>query len=333
MNSNQLTPDRILQIATGAWAAGVLGTAASHSLFDHLETGEDTAEKLAKRANISKRGAQILLDGLVGLGLVELGDGSYRSTAEASAFLVAGGRPYVGEFAKVMLAQAALWPDLPEVARSGLPLMTDTLDVADNLFFEQLVPALAPFSAPMAALAAETLRLSQAGAISILDVGGGSGIYSAIWLAINSTARSTQLDWGPVNVIARRFLAERGVADRFSCIDGDFHTTDFGTAAYDIGVYSHVAHQEGPEDNVAVFAKFRRALKPGGTLVLSDFIVDDDRSGPPFALVFASSMLLTTKHGTTWRRVDYQSWLTEAGFDPVWFQPTQTPATLVFARC
>jgi hypothetical protein len=71
MKGNQLTPDRILQIATGAWAVGVLGAASSHSLFTHLETGEDTAEKLAKRANISKRGAQIMLGpGHIGAALV-----------------------------------------------------------------------------------------------------------------------------------------------------------------------------------------------------------------------------------------------------------------------
>jgi hypothetical protein len=79
--------------------------------------------------------------------------------------------------------------------------------------------------------------------------------------------------------------------------------------------------REGQEGNVAVLAKFRRALKPGGTLVLSDFIVEDDRSGPPFALVFASTMLLTTRQGTTCRRVDYQSWLTEAGIDDVRSSP------------
>jgi len=35
------------------------------------------------------------------------------------------------------------------------------------------------------------------------------------------------------------------MADRFTCIDGDFHTTDFGTAAYDVAVYSNIAHQKG----------------------------------------------------------------------------------------
>ncbi len=97
-------------------------------------------------------------------------------------------------------------------------------------------------------------------------------------------------------------------------------------------MYSHIAHQEGPEDNVAIFAKVRGALKSGGTLVINDYIVEDDRSGPPFPLIFASEMLLKSKQGGTWRRADYHAWLAEAGFEHVSFQPTPSPATLVFAR-
>jgi SAM-dependent methyltransferase len=206
------------------------------------------------------------------------------------------------------------------------------VEVADNPHWENVVTALAAQSVPVATIAADTLELAAAGEISILDIGGGSGIYSAIWLGLNPAARSTQLDWGSINAIARRLVAERGVADRFTCIDGDFHSTDFGTAAYDVAVYSNIAHQEGPEDNVAIFAKVRGALKPGGTLVISDYIVEDDRSGPPFGLVFASEMLLKSKHGRTWRRADYQDWLAKAGFEEVSFQPTPSPATLVLAR-
>ena len=332
MSGNQPTPERILQISTGGWAASILGAAVSHHLFAHVESGEDTAEKLAKRAEISERGAQTLLDGLLGLGLIAQRDGTYRNTPEASAFLIEGRPTYIGGFAKVLLAGAGLWSDLPEVVRTGAPVMAQTHDVADNPFWEELVPAIAPFSAPVAKIAADTLQLAEAGEISILDVGGGSGIYSAIWLGINHAARSTQLDWGPVNAIARRLVAEHGVADRFACIDGDLHTTDFGVTAYDVAVYSHVAHQEGPEDNKAILAKLRRALKPGGTLVVSDLVVEDDRSGPSFPLIFASQMLLQSKHGTTWRRADYQAWLAQAGFEDISFQSTPTPSTLVYAR-
>jgi ubiquinone/menaquinone biosynthesis C-methylase UbiE len=174
--------------------------------------------------------------------------------------------------------------------------------------------------------------LAEAGEISVLDVGGGSGIYSAIWLGINPAAHCTQLDRAGVNTIARKLLAGHGVVDRFTCIDGDLHTTDFGAAAYDIAIYSHVAHQEGPEDNLAVLTRLRRALKTGGTLVISELIADDDRSGPPLSLVFATVMLLQSKHGNTWRRSDYQRWLAEAGFTDVTFQQTPTPSTLILAR-
>jgi ubiquinone/menaquinone biosynthesis C-methylase UbiE len=227
---------------------------------------------------------------------------------------------------------ASQWTELPDVVRTGVPATPTTLDAPDNQFFAELVPAIAPLAAPVARVAAETLGLADAGDISILDVGGGAGMYSAIWLEINPAARSIQLDWAPINAIARRVVADHGVAERFSCIDGDLHTTNFGTAAYDIAVLSHVAHQEGLSDNAAILAKLRRALKPGGTLVISELVVEVDRSGPPFSLIFASAMLLQSQEGTTWTKTDYESLLTEAGFYDITFQATQTPSTLIFAR-
>jgi SAM-dependent methyltransferase len=331
-STEQPTPDRIMQIATGGWAAGILGTGVTHSVFTHVQNGEDTAERLAKGAGISERGAQALLDGLTGLGFLELREGAYRNTPEAAAFLVEGSPAYFGAFARVMLGHLNEWQALPETVRTGAPALTETLDVADNPFWDELVPAIAPLQVPSAQIAAERLRLADAGPVSIVDVGGGSGIFSAIWLGVNPVAHSTQIDWPPVNAIARRLVAERGVADRFTSIDGDFHTTDFGTSEYDVGVYSHIAHQEGPEDNVAIFTKFRRALKPGGTLVINDFVVDDDRAGPAFPLIFHSEMLLASKHGASWRRGDYQRWLSQASFGDVSFHPTPSPATLIFAR-
>lgn len=332
MTPDKPTPDRIMQLANGYWATGILGAAAYHSFFDHLQAGQDTAARLAARAGISERGAQTLLDGLVSLDLVELRDGSYRNTAEAAAFLVGGEPTCLSDFAKLKLAHMGSMAALPDVVRAGGPVTDATVEVADNPHWKNVVTAIAAQSVPVAMVAADLLGLAKAGELSILDLGGGSGIYSSIWLGLNPAARSTQLDWGPINAIARRLLAERDVADRFTCVDGDLHTTDFGTAAYDIVVYSHVAHQEGPEDNTAIFAKIHGALKSGGTLVICDYVVDDDRSGPPFALMFAAEMLLKSKRGGTWRRADYQAWLAKAGFAEVSFHATPSPATLILAR-
>ncbi|WP_226961827.1 MULTISPECIES: class I SAM-dependent methyltransferase [Streptomyces] len=326
------TPDGIMRLINGYWATGILGAAATHGLFTHLDAGAGTADELAARAGISERGAQTLLDGLVSLGLVELGEGGYRNSPEAATFLVRGRPADLSSFARLKLAHMGAMVDLPEVVRVGGPVADAATEVADNPHWAEVVPAIAAQSVPVAEIAAEKLGLAGAGPISILDVGGGSGIYSAIWLGLNPEARATQLDWAPINEIARRLVAERGVADRFTCVDGDLHTTDFGEAAHDVAVFSHIAHQEGPEENIAILTRLRAALRPGGTLVICDYVVDDDRGGPPFPLIFASEMLLKSKRGGTWRRADYHAWLVKAGFSDITFQPTPSPATLVFAR-
>jgi ubiquinone/menaquinone biosynthesis C-methylase UbiE len=325
------TPEKVMQIITGGWASSILGAAAQHGIFTTLEGNPATAENVAEKTEISIRGAQALLDGLTGLGLVTLSEGRYQNSPDASAFLVKGKSSYFGGMAEVFLQDFPTWQNLPTAAKTGQPSAQYTSEVADNPFWHALVPAIAALSFPVAQMAGERLAIAKAGAVKWLDVGGGSGVWSAVWLGANKQAVGTQLDWPNVNKIGREFVANFGVADRFQTIDGDFHTTDFGSAKYDFAIYAHIAHMEAPADNLATFRKFRKALKPGGTLVVNDFVLNDDRTGHPFALLFASQMLVVTKNGFTYRQSDYRKWLGEAGFKSVDIVPTPTPSTLVFA--
>jgi SAM-dependent methyltransferase len=325
------TPEKVMQIITGGWATSILGAAAQHGIFTALEGNPANMGAVAKKTGISERGAQALLDGLTGLGFLTLSNGLYQNSADASAFLVKGKPSYLGGMAEVFLQDFETWRNLPEAAKTGQPSARNTSDMVDNPFWHVLVPAIAALSFPVAQMAAERLGIAKAGAASWLDVGGGSGVWSAVWLGANKQAAGYQLDWPNVNKIGRGFVSNFGVADRFHTIDGDFHTTDFGTEKYDFAIYAHIAHQDSPAENIATFRKFRKALKPGGTLAINDFILNDDRTGHPFAMLFASQMLVVSKNGFTYRKEDYRSWLTEAGFRSVDFVPTPTPSTLVFA--
>jgi len=316
----------------GGWVASVLGTAARHGVFTALEGNPDGAVGLAEQAGISARGAQALLDGLTGLGLLTVSNGKYKNTPEASAFLVKGKPEYLGDLAECFLEDLGTRQRLPEAAVTGLPTAPHTPDEADNPFWHMLVTALAPLSIPVARLTAGRLDLAKAGPISWLDVGGGSGVWSAVWLGLNECATAHQLDWPKVNSIGRKFVARFGVADRFHTIDGDYHTTDFGSAAYDVVIYSHIAHYEEPSGNVAMFRRFRSALRPGGTLVVNDFILDDQRTGNLYTMLFASHMLATSRTGSAYCQSDYKAWLSEAGFAAIELVSTPTPATVVLAR-
>lgn len=326
------TADRVMQLITGGWAASMVGAAARHGVFTALESLPDDANGIAGRTGISARGAQALLDGLTGLGLLVLSEGTYRNTADASSFLVKGRASYLGALAEVFLEDFGTWQKLPEAARTGLPTAPYTADMSDNPFWHVLVTAIAPLSFPVARITAERLGLASAGAPSWLDVGGGSGVWSAVWLGINPRAAAFQIDWPHVNAIGRDFVGSFGVGDRFRTIDGDFHTAELGDARYDYVICSHIAHQESPADNIALFRKCRKAVRPGGTLAVNDFVLNDDRTGNAFALMFASQMLVASKHGFTYRQSDYRSWLTAAGFTSVEFLSTPTPATVVLAN-
>lgn len=332
MSTTGPTPEKIMQLITGGWAAAILGSGAKHGVFGALENGGDNAAGVAKKTGISPRGAQAVLDGLTGLGLLKLEGGRYSNTPEAAAFLVKGKPSYLGGMAEVMTAALTDWAKLPDAVQSGQPTASGTVETADNPFWHILVPAIAAMSRPVAQMAAERLGVANAGAVSWLDVGGGSGVWSGVWLSANAQATGVQLDWPAVNRIARDFVGTFGVADRFQTIDGDFHTSDFGAAKYDYAIYGHIAHQESPESNVAVFKKFRRALKPGGVLLVNDFVLNDARQGHPFAMMFPSQMLLVSKDGDAWRQADYKKWLAEAGFTSVEIVPTPGPATVIFAK-
>ena len=326
------TPDKIMQITTGGWATAILGTSMRYKIPTLLEAGADTAAGIAQKASISLRGAQALLDGLTGFGLITCENGRYDNTPEASTFLVEGRPSYLGGMAEVFLGEFPKWQRLPEAAQSGTPATTHTADVPDNEFWHKLVPAIAALGYPVAQFAAERLRIANRAAFTMLDIGGGSGVFSAVWLGANRQAQAVQLDWPQVNAIGRGYVAKFGVVDRFRTIDGDFHTADFGSNAYDYVVYSNIAHQESPADNVAVFKKVRAALKPDGTFVISDFVLDAARRGHPFAMMFSTEMLLSTKAGAAYTEPDYRNWLASAGFTSVELTQTPGPSTLVFSR-
>ena len=186
-----------MQLITGGWACSILAAGANHGIFTALEKGPASTEELAKATDISVRGAQALLDGLTGLGLLTLAGGRYRNSPEASAFLVKNKPGYLGAMAEVMLAEAGTWQKLPESAKTGRPGATHTTDLEDNPFWHALVPAIASLALPVAKMTGVAVKgIAGAGRASWLDVGGGSGrVVSRRRLGMNPAAAGVQLDW------------------------------------------------------------------------------------------------------------------------------------------
>jgi cyclopropane fatty-acyl-phospholipid synthase-like methyltransferase len=221
---------------------------------------------------------------------------------------------------------------LPSALRQGRPIAPETIVQPDSPFWAELVKVLSPLSREVAALAAEHVDLEQHEGMSVLDVGGGAGAYAEVWLSLNPTLRMTQLDWAPVNALARESLAAAALGDRFQTIDGDLHTFVFGLRKYDAIILSNICHHESPADNTALLSRLGAALVPTGQLVISDFVLHDDRKGPAFAALFGAGMVLQTPHGASYCERDYQAWLEATGFERAKVDRRHPLSTLLVAR-
>lgn len=322
-------PRRIGQYVVDHLGAMIMATGVQYSIFAHIEQGHSSSEEIAAAADTSVRGTQALLDGLVAIGLLTVSEGRYANTPESSAYLVEGKPDYMGMWVNRISSsddRRASRTEIPSVVKLGRVEFE-----RDSFESPRLAMALAPEALPMAQFAAARLKFSTLPEPRVLDVGGGAGVFSAVFLRANAKARATQIDDPAVNRAAREYVARAGVADRFETIDGDFRYVDFGLESYDVAIFSHVAHLFGPEENASTFGRIRRALKTGGSLLVIDFVIDDSRSGPSMALLFHIEMMLRTATGGVWREGDYRGWLTEAGFGNVAVERSPTGVSLIIA--
>ena len=69
--------------------------------------------------------------------------------------------------------------------------------------------------------------------------------------------------------------------------------------------------------NQELFSKAYSALKPGGIFVVNDFVPNEERTEPTFALRFSVYTLTHTPEGECWTLSQYFDWLNNAGFDAI----------------
>ncbi|HEX8791459.1 MAG TPA: methyltransferase [Polyangiaceae bacterium] len=332
MNRPTPPPEALLvsRLLDGARLQFALVTGIELHLFEHLAKGPATAAELATRAGVSERGAQALLDTFLAVGLVELEAGRYRNGTGADAMLVPGKPFYIGDEHGPMLRQQVQWlARLGDAVRTGKPVVAiDDPSVLE--FWTHLTPMIGRMNRPIAAQAVQELGLAE-GAPSLLDVGGGMAVYSLAVLEANPRARATQADWPHINASARAVVEKAGHGARFETLDGDFRRTDLGQGRFDVAVLSNIMHQESPASNRELLGRLHRAVRPGGHLVVAEFVVEDGRVGPAMPLLFNLNMLALADGGKSYERRELTALVTEAGFAAPRFVPAGPVATLVIA--
>jgi 2-polyprenyl-3-methyl-5-hydroxy-6-metoxy-1,4-benzoquinol methylase len=288
-------------------------------LFTHLADGALTPAELAARAHIVPGPAERLLNGLETLGLVEKVGDTYQLTPTADRFLVEDRPSYLGGDTLAMLDYLPAWFNLDETVRTATPYRDLGHSATAEEFFAPRVRDLFPIVSPLATRAADVLPIAEpeTSSLHMLDVGAGSAPWSAAFARRYPSARVTALDLPKVVEQGQQHIAELGLADRYTWIAADMETTTYPPLTYHLIIVGHVCRFIGEDRSRLLLKKLGQSLRPGGTLLLADIFLSDDRTGPTPAVTLDLSMLVNTSQGHIWTCNEVSRWLSDGGLHQV----------------
>lgn len=308
-----VTADRLLAEIMGYRKAKILMVAAYLDCFTPLESPK-SANALARRLTLDARAMEILLDALTAIGYLRKRGRLYANAPISSRHLVRGRPGYMGDNLKYQEMIWDAWGDLRHsIGKGGAVRPLEYWLLRHKGFTQEYIRGMDNIArGPAAEIAAIA---APAPGSRLLDVGAGPGTYSLAFLRANPTMRATILDLTSTLKVTRRMLSEfPSLAARTRLQAGNYRSAAFGADEYDLVLLSHITHDESPEVNLRLIKESRRALKPGGRIIIHDFMLDADRVRPAFAALFSVHMLAYTESGRTYTAGEYEKWLRAAGF-------------------
>ncbi len=154
----------------------------------------------------------------------------------------------------------------------------------------------------------------------LVDVAGGSGIYSTTMVARHPHLRATVLEQSPVDAIAHREIDRLGLSEHVRVASGDMFRDPWPDDA-DVILLSNMLHDWDVAEARWIIDHAAKLLQPGGLLIIHDAIIDADKSGP-LAVAEYSALLMNITQGKCYSVSEYNDFLRPHGFDVHAYQDT-----------
>ena len=322
MNS-QLNPSAILQTAFAFWSSKVLLTAVEFGVFTKLSNRRLTGAELGAELKLHPRGIADFFDALVAMKFLgREGDGpesKYFNTPEGALFLDQSSPRYVGGILVMLNARLfKFWHDLPEALRTGKP-QNEVKHGAKGIFEELYadLPKLEQFLGAMTGLSrinfeafADKFDFSKYK--TLCDVGGATGLLCTEVAKKHPHLKCTSFDLPPVEPIAKKHIAELGLADRVGTAQGNFFKDPLPKA--DVITMGMILHDWNLEKKMHLIRAAYDALPPGGALVAIEALIDDARRENVQGLLMSLNMLIEFGDAFDYSGADFRKWCGEVGF-------------------
>jgi SAM-dependent methyltransferase len=288
-------------------------------VFRAVGDGPGDAASIARHCSASERGIRILCDFLVINGVLAKDDGHYKHTPTSAAFLDPRSPACLASIAQFLGNEELHKPyrHLAEVVRAGRTTLEGEGSVEpENPIWVQFAENMGPMMAPLAGPLGAAVLDGHNGAMRVLDIAAGHGLFGIEIAKQNPQAHVTGLDWAPVLRVALKNAEKAGVKERYSMLPGSAFEVDFG-GPYDAVLLTNFLHHFDKPTCVGLLEKVRGALKPGGRAATLEFVPNEDRISPPIPASFALTMLAATPSGDAYTFSDLSGMYAEAGYGGV----------------
>jgi len=279
-------------------------------VFTYLGSKSLTAKTIAQKSLTSPEGMELLLNALVGMGVLAKRGDRFRNTPLSRTYLDATGPRSITNFLWLAGQHWEDWMGLTQAIKKGRGAASPQAP-DDPVFRRRFAKALHERSFYITPKLIRHIHLGKAK--SLLDLGGGAGSYAFALIRKTPGLHATIFDRPAAVKVARAEAKRVGLSKRVTVVGGDLFTHDYG-GPYDVVFYSNVIHIYGPKENLQILKKVRRSLRPGGKLIIVEYFLEPDRAHPPDVSSFALMMYLFTESGRCYTWEELTRWLKPMGF-------------------
>ncbi len=339
-SSGQVDPSKIMQVGMGFWASKTLLTAVKMELFTHLATGALSAEEIKQKLGLQDRGLYDFLDALVALGFLNRSGlkhtAVYSNAQDSELFLDKNKPSYMGGILEMANNRLyPFWSHLEDALKTGKPQNeqgdgeASFFDIlySDDARLREFLHAMGGFQAGNFMMFSEKFDFSNYQ--THCDVGGAGGNLSIHIAKNNPHMKCITSDLPKVAPIARENIEIMGLGDRVTSQAGDFFEETFPKS--DVITMGNILHDWGLEDKKMLTRKAYEALNDGGSFVVIEAFIDNDRKENAFGLMASLNMLIETDAGYDFSPADFEEIAMEVGFKEVSHMPLTGPASAVIA--
>lgn len=290
-------------------------------LFTELHRQPASVDDLAANLEVVPEALQTILAILVAESLVLSDGGRYSNSPAAERYLVTGAPNDYSEYLRLQVGRqlysimphsvAGLRGDEAAMVERGTGFEGWLADPDEAEIFSR-----SQHAGSMGPAYQLARRLDLSACTSLLDVGGGSGAFSISLCSANEQLRATIIDFPAVIDVARRYVEEAGMLDRIDFIEGNSLDVPW-PQDQDVILMSYLVSAIPVRNHPALVERAWNSAAGGGRLVIHDFMLDDDRSGPLATARLFLAYMPTTPGAASFTGAEIQALVEAKPFESV----------------